>query len=466
MFSSLINRSKFISNIEASIEVEAMNKEGLDYWPIAKLLFFTFERKPIRNGFLKISYEIYRNLKSLIYIFKPSPFNEKNLGSIDLLFFSANSYREDIFGKSYNKFFEEAIQYFVINNFKVLEIDYSSSSSMLPYENKNSLIFINRIPQKYLFRSEIKYSENEYRIFEKFASFLNVDLRVFLDILTIEIRSVISWKRYYLNILAQLKPKYLIISCYYSLPMFGLIAAAHELKILTIDFQHGGQGEAHPCYYYDRPIVKKLNTLPNHFGVWDDKSYRLIDNWANYFHNVYLIRNPWHSFITKKFSSIKFNEKYILFTLTLERSNILPDYIIEAVRNTDVIWYFRFHPRTPEVDKLWVVNTIESLKIKNVKYDLANSVPLPILLINCDALVSQSSGSIAEAVILNVHNIIVTDELGHNFYKDEINSNKVIKFEANRQLLSEVVIRKSTKSKCLIKSNELIEHINSNFFST
>lgn len=461
MPNSLINRFKYISNFEVSNEVEALQKQGLDYWPILKLLLFTFDRKPLRKGIFKGFRILLSDFKSFIYRFKPNPFRQYLGESLDVLFFSANSYRENILGKSHNKFFHEALQYFLIRGFKVLEIDYSYPSSNLQYENYKSLIFVNRVPQQYSVKYDIQYSEFEYSMFGKFAGILNVELSLFLAILTSEICSVISWKNYYLDILGNFKPKYIVISCYYSIPMFGLIAAAHELGILTFDFQHGGQGEAHPCYYYDRSVTKKLNTLPNHFGVWDNKSYNLINNWAKDFHSVFLLENSWHSIVKRNFPLINFKEKFILFTLTLGRSNMLPSYIIEAVRNTDEIWYFRFHPRTSDVDKLWVVKAIESLKFTNVKFDLANSVPLPLLLLNCDTLVSQSSGSVSEAISLNVSNIIVTDELGHNFYKDEIDSNIVVKFEANKQLLSELLFINRKKLKESLDSINLIDHINS-----
>lgn len=465
MSSSIINRSEFVCNLESFIDLENLNKEGIDYWPIVKLLLFTFERKPIRIGFSKISYSILSRIKSSFDHFKPKPKINLFSESVDLLFFSANTYRENIFGKSYNKFFNKAIEYFKNSNFLVLEIDYSIPSSKLPYENFNGLFFVNRFPKKYKCNSIIQYSNYEYSFLERFATFLNVDLSIFLEILTLEIQTVISWKFYYLEILKKLKPKYIIISCYYSIPMFGLVAAAHELGILTLDFQHGGQGKAHPCYYYSRCVTKKLNTMPNNFGVWDNKSYNLVNNWGRDFHKVFLIDNPWHSFIKEKYHSFEFKEKFILFTLTLERINMLPNYILETVRNTREIWYFRFHPRTSEVDKIWVKNMIKRLGIKNVKFDVSNELPLPILLMNCKALVSQSSGSISEAISLNVSNIIVTDELGHNFYKDEIDSNIVVKFDSKKDVLSDLLSIKSNKLKKSVDSISLIEHINSTLLS-
>jgi|688.fasta_scaffold536188_2 RimJ/RimL family protein N-acetyltransferase len=50
MSDSLINRYKFVSNFELFNDVEALRMQGLDYWPIVKLLLFTFERKPLRTG--------------------------------------------------------------------------------------------------------------------------------------------------------------------------------------------------------------------------------------------------------------------------------------------------------------------------------------------------------------------------------------------------------------------------------
>lgn len=391
------DKQTFIKEIEKEYDIENLTQLGIDYWPVLKLLYFRSNHYIKNNRKLNIISRLISGFK--IFIIQNLPYNDYsrilNCDQVDILFCGANTYRVEFDNHLINKFFYPVIENLPLNVI-TLQVDYTKRYKKENYYCMTNLFFLNRLPY-YLKKSikNIDFSEKEISLFDKLSLELSIDTQQLKNRLTLFLSEILSWSIFYESILLRIKPKYICILCYYSIPMYGLLLAANKLGIKTMDLQHGGQGEFHFAYYFYKTPRKPFNTLPTNFGSWDENSYNSIKKWTkDSYHSPIIVGHPWIDFLNKKYSSnrlLNFVEDFILFTLTIGKDDMLPEYIINAMKKSTKIWFLRFHPRTKSSDINWVKERLKTLNISNIEFKKANSIPLPLLLSKCWAHVSQAS---------------------------------------------------------------------------
>jgi hypothetical protein len=465
----LTNKRVFeiLRNIELNYDVTNFNKLGIDYWPVLKLLFDTFERN---NKKIFIINRIIRYLTNKIFFEYPSKISYNNRNhffktnnDIDIIFAGANSHREIIEGFSLNKYFDTLE---IPKNLNTIFIEYSSKIFNQKYLNNDKVYFL---VKPYNYRNvniqKIIFSNEELEVFDLLAGHLNVKSSELINTITNELINIKRWEIFFDNeIFKYCKPKLICVLCYYNKPMYGLLLAAKKNGITTLDFQHGGLGEYHSAYNFLKVPPNGYNTLPDNFALWDKNSYETIISWSKHtYHNAFVSGNPWIEYVKKNIKVNNFgSDKYILFTMTLGRDLMLPNYIIRAIKNNRFKWFLRFHPRTTNADKKWMIDKMKNLNLINFEIDISNKTPLPILLIKCWAHVSQSSGSLFEASILGVERNIVTEELGYNFCKHLVINGNIKYFNDHSYCLNNFIDEISSINKNMkeTESNSIISIFN------
>lgn len=259
------------------------------------------------------------------------------------------------------------------------------------------------------------------------------------DTVSYVFKEIIKFKEIFLIILKKLKPKYVFIKCYYEQDSFGLVLAANELGIKTIDIQHGKQGVYHPMYSHFSKIPENgYKLLPKVFWNWGDESKNNIEKWQNnrHVHQAIVGGNLWMS--KWKYSDVykpslkseiefiyslkKYNRIVLYSTQPIKEEGIFPKHIIETIKNSpkNWCWLIRIHP----FQKLSAEEIFSELggHLSNVEVEFSTKLPLYFLLKNVTHHVALWSSTCFEANEFEVPTIIA-HEFGYKLYDNFISSN-------------------------------------------
>jgi len=270
------------------------------------------------------------------------------------------------------------------------------------------------------------------------------------NLLSLRLHIYKQYKGYYLQKLKKWKPQVVICHGFYSPDVFSVISASHDLKIKTIEIQHGVQGNYHIAYSRWLSIPKEGYSLfPDVFWTWSDAEKLNIELWANATkkHRVVAGGNPcmfildkdgndYSSKISQEIESFLTTnpaEKNIVFTLQAFFN--LPDFLIQVVKtNPQWNWWFRVHPQYLE--------TKSALKevfkeMDHVIIEQAMNYPLKELLHFMDLHITEFSSSVIEAYSMGVSSIVISDR-GVNLYSELINEGKVV-FANTGELLTAAI---------------------------
>ncbi len=134
--------------------------------------------------------------------------------------------------------------------------------------------------------------------------------------------------------------KKIFVSAWYFSDSMGLIAAANEMQIETIDIQHGKQGKYQAAYSGWSAIPEKgfLN-VPNYFWCWGEKSVNNILNNSiiRNNHSPLLIGYPWpiwySTYISKNKDFKESTKIRLLFTMQKKKGDILKEPLEDGLIN-------------------------------------------------------------------------------------------------------------------------------------
>jgi len=425
---------------EQKYPVDKWTLEEVHIWPILKvIIYFNLfrESKVKKLGYHKptgpkqILRKIWKGLYAYyhLYFFK--------FKKSDYLFSGAPSHRVNWEGKQFNRYFDPIIDYLKLKGESPYLFEYSKIDLRTVYNSKRVINLIDLLPA-FGIKNKSKRSYNHFDQLSNFSLFLKeVESETgikgrFLEIAILKrVDSVLHWARLFEFLINKTQAKFTFGLCYYSNAMYGLNFASNKLGIRSFDMQHGLQGFLHPAYFFNKVPFKGFNVLPEYFWVWEYSSYKNINNWTyDSIHKTILGGNPWIEYINanKSLNMIKtVNKPMILYTLQPLKP-MLPDYLIEVIKSTceKYSWWLRLHPRMTkleiaEIEKILYKNNIQ----EHINIKQASNSPLPFLLNNCQLHISGSSGSIAEAAMMQTPSLII-DELGVNSFKDLIESKEAV----------------------------------------
>ncbi|MCF7560316.1 hypothetical protein L3X39_06655 [Sabulilitoribacter multivorans] len=347
-----------------------------------------------------------------------------NLKKRQIIFFGSHIHRVLYNGKYFNRFYDSMIDYHNLQNDvymmeyqKIYDASYNKKAiiPLSKYLNYHKLLakLLNR------FKKEINVLNlNNYDAFYKELSNYNFNVTA----LGVSEKEIIDWTNrlkltssFFEKFFKKVNPKKVVFLGYYGLDdIYSALLVANNLNIETIDFQHGPQTNVHLAFaHWNKLPIKGFNTMPKTFWNWDNESKNSIDKWAN---NTNTIKSkvagqPYVAYWTSKFNDSNENKKqyvfYSLQTSPFSIEDLLTPKIVKLIQENNYHWILRLHPRNnlnlDTLDRFLVKNNLNE---KCIVQDAISS-PLPEVLNSSMAHITNYSGCLIEARLLNVPTILI-----------------------------------------------------------
>lgn len=420
---------------ENSLPVSEWEYQSVKLWPLIKICVFWTEyggneQISKKKPFLKSVIIALLSILKVDVIISFFVYKTTRIPKADILFSGYSGHRtiwEKLF---FNRYFDPIMDKLQDEmGLEALLCEYEKKE-YIEYYKEQRVVPVNGFRKYFRFltskpKLELQNLEGYADFIADLRSIITIDEKTLIKQIIGQIEEVLCWKLLWEKVLQEAKPKMVFVLCYYNIKMSGLILAARELGIKTVDMQHGGQGDLHVAYNYENIPEEGYNMLPHYFWVWDKYSKQnLVKNISGTFHHAVLGGNPWISFLqTQEFNVGRLSKKMIIYTLQPIFSQLLPDYIMKAVKHTasEYCWWLRLHPRMTEkqMDELRSLLSEHAL-LSKVRIDDSKEIPLPAVLSKAAVHISHFSGSIIEASLMNVPLNIVVGAEGRNLFFDLI----------------------------------------------
>ena len=464
MINSRVDIKQFILEVENRFPVNQWKINGVHIWPYLRIKLFFYliiaiekkepDYKTVKpRNLTEKPKAFYRNIRSVFHYFRWL----KSLSNKENIFVGADAHRVDYRNTRFNRYFDILIEKFDINPSSIY-FEYGLNTKK--QYNKDLIFTFSEALKGFLYLKKFtKVSQNvNLDGYDSFLEFLKKDV-LFERFITIYSREKVhQWATevfyvkvlFFNKVLRRIKPKRVLILCYYLEDIFALTVAANQLKIDTIEMQHGPQSNVHLSYssWFSLPKTG-YDMLPRNYWCWDKGSSSVIEDWTknNPAYSVKVIGNPWIDYWKTKENT--FPEKdFILYSLQpspLTTDQLFPDSIIYFIKNNPQKWFIRLHPRQlNDLDKIKLFLTENGI-IDLVNIEEATSMPLPLLLSNASVHVTHFSGTAIESSFFSVLTVLL-NEIGVFSFQDLISSQKAVYLnpnEADFQLKLDTIIKQN-----------------------
>ncbi len=468
LFEKNLHKLKFL---EKKYPIDSLNFNGINIFPLVRLILHS---NVTRNNYIKRKEFYYNKIKSkFITLFKlPKFYIEKlkfNLSlkqlmskKIELLFFSDHLfYYDNIKGKKINLFIDpyyEALK----KKYKMLKVEIVSNNFKKSFKKRNEPFYLKLFYLdifEYLKRSfnNIIGTRKYYKINTLNKKFLNTALGAAeINKMTEKLDQIIFDSEKIKIFLKKINPKAVFLTCYYSYSNLAVILACKNLKIPTIDIQHGGHELYHLMYSNWKNVPNNgFALLPDYFWIWgknqknegifnnDNSKHKYIvggktqvDFWKK---NKNIIDEKMSGAQKKIFiKKIKKYKKIILFSATYTQ---IPNIIFLLIKKSpkNWLWLIRAHPRHSNINE--INDQFSNKKILNVEIYFPTKANLNFLLNNITHLIVEFSSVIYDALYFNVPSIVLHKK-PHHFKKNIENKN--LKFSLNQVEILKFIKKKTT----------------------
>lgn len=434
---------QLILDIEEKWPVDKWNINGIDVWPYIRIKIYTYylsklfstsvvdnnNNRPVEKNVLFMRLRHFFQLISSYFILE---YFFLKLKRKKLIFFGAHYHRIVYDGKYFNRFYDSMIKTHNLEN-DVYTIEYRKINK----ENFNSQAIINLEKHLGFYKSIKKLTskfdnkKNEYTLegFEEFYAFLD------LKNIGVEKVNLVKWsqkinstKGFFNIIYKKIKPEKIVFLGYYGLDdLTAALVSAKECNINSVDLQHGSQINNMAFSDWTKIPANGYNTVVNEFWTWDEESKKNIDLWAAKTTNTKakVIGQPYVSYWLNKKEDTEKSKKKILYTLHLSNlEDMLTPEVISLIKKVDYEWVLRLHPRNSlskeNIENFLVANEIDE------KVTIQNPVekPLPEMLTESILHITNYSGSLIEARMMNIPTVII-NKLGLEIYNQYLDENLV-----------------------------------------
>ncbi|MBW4360339.1 hypothetical protein [Flavobacterium taihuense] len=438
------NLINFLENTEQKYPVEDWKVEDVEIWPIIKttIFFSTYNQGKIESKNLKSKIISFFRLFKLDVVYSYFCLKRAKIMEIKYMFSGFFGHRVMWDGVFYNRYFDPIMD--------SIEDNEGQRSSIFEYDKKRKIKHYreDRVfdVTKFIhyFNFITKGTIVDYDKFQGFDGLLKeleqgmqINPTKLLTKISSELNNAFVWKKLWLYVLDRNKASHVFVLCYYNSKMYGLLLAAKEKGLVSVDMQHGGQGGFHVAYNFKKIPLKGYKLVPDYFWNWDKNS---ADNILKFTretpHKVIVGGNPWIDFL-KNQKVFLVEKEIIIYTLQTTLVPVLHDYIIEAIKKTpqNFSWWLRLHPRMTENEITELYNTLTKENIiDKVEIKKASKIPLPLILANCVVHVSHFSGSILEANLMNVKANIILGEIGKKYFQDILNIGGALYYDVSDKM--------------------------------
>jgi hypothetical protein len=456
-----------VNKIEQKIDTERFGLLNIHIWPIIRVKLLTDlnrlnTSKKRKITFLEIIKKIYDTIIGLFHAKKIQFLDFKKNDKIkksDIFFLTASSSRRIVIDeKWYDVFIDPLIDVLDKKSLKTITFEYPQNNVFkFPRYHKSRIIypsiiwihilaFIKSRIVKIDKNFEVCYNEYcEILKSEDLQQFILSKNKIYFKTLLVNFISTLFYKK-----LQKIQPKLIILEPYYGIIGRGLCVAGRKLGIITMDLQHGVQGNFHPAYSGYRNVPKSgFNVLPNYFLNWDENDFRRIKSWSsklithkpivlgNVLLEKFLSDNNVSTYFDNIFeNSFPFREKTLIL-ITLQWTKFLPDIIKYLIINSPDNYFFliRFHPTTSSREKKVVRKVLNTINKQNYESLISSNLPLYSLLRNVTVHITEYSSVVIEASYFDVKSIILNKQ-GLNYYSDYINDGSAYMAESVKDIFS------------------------------
>ena len=449
-----------LNSIEKNYPVGEWIIQGCHIWPLLRIEINTYliyrdllseaviktsKKTFLKAGFLFLK-KILNGVKQPYYAYLKDRKHTDKLSVRDALFIGDSYNLVKIIDCYYERFIDPFQTLFAQKDLSWIRLD--MFHNYIPSRFSNS-IYIQIGLEWAIIRSLLFYKTKPVdckRIpkFEEFCGYCNdngIDIpSINPYYLSKRLHKINAIQAYFEGIIDQVKPKLVVLTCYYSDYGMALIQLCQHLDIKVMDIQHGIIGGLHPAYSRWLNVPEGgYNTLPNYFWTWSLSEVKTINSWSYNTHNhealnggnLFLdflangncdIANILDQQITKIINSSKKyqqNQKTILVSLqwdTMGDQHLMP--LFDAMRETEdnYNWWLRLHPVMLN-QREDIRNLFFQKGFKNFELDFPSDFPLYTVLKKIDLHVTHSSSVVIEAAEFGVPSIIFSD-YGTQFFGD------------------------------------------------
>ena len=296
-----------------------------------------------------------------------------------------------------------------------------------------SLLFVRKIH----FNQEFLDAYSHYRgILEEMGLGEHV---IGLRELQFEVSYISQLVSYFHRELEKIKPRLVFMVPYNGYSGKALTYVCNKLSIISIDIQHGVQGDYHPAYSSFTNLPRKaFNTLPKVFLTWSETERNNINKWAaktdsirtmvlgNLYEEIFRSNNICSRHFDRLFGKTYHAYKSKLYVLiSLIWDHYLPSEFRKLLLESPEQYFYliRFHPSTTIHERRIVERELKKLGTNNYEIDNASHLPLYSVLRNVRFNITQRSSTVIEATKYGVISII-TDKIGMAYYQEFITANK------------------------------------------
>lgn len=214
-------------------------------------------------------------------------------------------------------------------------------------------------------------------------------------------------------------------TCYYDNIGHGLMLAARDLKIPTIDLQHGLVSSNHVSYCrWENVPSKGYDLLPTHFWLWSDGDAELMSQLGNSGHELLVGGNLFIQDWIEKERGKDFRVAEKAGPIVLYCGNGVTDegpLVAEIAQelkkqNPSAKLWFRMHPSYRKLISDYA-SQFQSKGLSNIELTTANDIPLLACLEQSDVHLTEFSSTAIEAESFGVPTVFVSARGAETFPK-------------------------------------------------
>ena len=332
-----------LHKIEQKRDIHILQFEGYKIWPLIRLIISQELNELIPKG------GIINTKDSYLHVPAQNIPQENAFNDTEVIFFTDNV----VLGKFESTYIDRLVDstLFIAQNLKKCEKIYLNGTDKNLYLSGKNMSFTIDSTAIYLFSESLK--KNIIEVLKGFP----IDIATLLNFLAKNLTAFLLGINYGKNMLqSYLKLKYMFTLCYSDPFRMGIITSFRENNIVTLDLQHGMQGDTHVMYTDWENIPQEgYSMLPDYFWLWGQKDLELLldKNPSRSTHKGIVAGFTWPDFykrILRKNFEIKKNKKQIVFIIDRilpEAPDYIPLMIFDFLKspisdNYDIV--FRPHP--------------------------------------------------------------------------------------------------------------------------
>ncbi|MHC5060118.1 MAG: tetratricopeptide repeat protein [Planctomycetota bacterium] len=416
---------EIISEIEKNFDVNSLCYKNLRVWPWIRLTII----RHLRHDDIKISAARQKEIDGH-YCNSILPFRQQD---IDYLFFSNHAYHNiGMEGAYYSPFIDPYIE-LIKDKHTFLKVESSSRFIESTSPRYVPTVFLKTAGRRF----DYPLGENDIVNFASLREYVQSLCGVELDEADIiyTVNKIEQYRYYFLDFLRQIRPRVVLLVCWYGDITMGLIWACNDLGITSVDLQHG--------IIFNNPIYEGWSAtppdgyelVPDIFHVWGKAfkdsiekkqpvgcRYHLPVSGGNAWMCEVIRNDPAVDDVSESFLQyLEQKEKVIL--VTLQRPGPLPDHLLEAMKRLpgNWLWLVRCHPRYGKGEIGNVAEQLCSHDISNFDVENATKQPLFSLLKYAHHHITAFSTVSLEALLYGVPTTFFSPD-GYGYFKEYVDA--------------------------------------------